>query len=161
MTRSNLTIALSCGVESEGVPEGRAAEAGPGDWLPTVLTASLSGPCGYTQEEDVQSLSCRSHLSQGSAQLITGLHQVLVYRCTESPSGRRGCGPSPPGGSFWLNRRGTLSSVQLTTMDGAISPEVFRLLSSILLNLFEVTRREKTLLNLGKKRFCSSVAQSR
>lgn len=162
MTRSNLTIALSCGVESEGVPAGRAAEAGPGDWLPTVLTASLPGPCGYTQEEDVQSLSCRSQLSQGSAQLITGLHQVLVYRCTESPSGRRGCGPSPPGGSFWLNRRrGTLSSVPLTTMDGAISPEVFRSLSSILLNLFKVTTREKTLLNLGKQCFCCSVAQSR
>lgn len=162
MTRSNLTIALSCGVESEGVPAGRAAEAGPGDWLPTVLTASLPGPCGYTQEEDVQSLSCRSQLSQGSAQLITGLHQGLVYRCTENPSGRRGCGPSPPGGSFWLNRRrGTLSSVPLTTMDGAISPEVFRSLSSILLNLFKVTTREKTLLNLGKQCFCCSVAQSR
>lgn len=41
MTRSSLTIALSCGVESEGVPAGRAAEAGPGDWLPTVLTARV------------------------------------------------------------------------------------------------------------------------
>lgn len=62
MTGSNLITALSCGVENEGVPEGRAAEAGPGDWLPTVLTASLSGSGGYTQEEDIQSLSCRSHL---------------------------------------------------------------------------------------------------
>ena len=100
---SNLTTALSCGVESEGVPEGRAAEAGPRDWLPTVLTASLSGSCGYTQE-DVQSLSCQSHPSQGSAQLITGLpsSSVQVHR---EPQWQEGLWAKPSWGFFLAEQK--------------------------------------------------------
>ena len=84
-------------VESEGVPERGEAEAGLMDGLWAVPTASLSGPGGCIQEDEMQSLSCRTYLDQGARSANhyidnTPSSSAHVHR---DRCGRGWCEPSP------------------------------------------------------------------